>query len=166
MKQKRVVLAIRRQHVERVIAGWEKRLSQYPCPPDGIGSPRVEWIEKHKCAVLRWDWMALSSREIYDLVNVLELEMLAYELIVVGAGALDDVQYWRCPERSGEEFPIQLATRVEVRAIERVDHPKHHWQRNREAADATIGTVIKNDRTERQRRFKQEQAEYPDFTPC
>lgn len=110
MKNSRVVLAVEESLASTVIDEWGRRLEARPAPPPEIRNPRIE--EVGKCRVLRWEWMPLTEKDVYDLIGVCELLVCSYEMIVVGDRSLDDVQYWR----GARELPVQLMARVEVRA--------------------------------------------------
>ena len=110
MKNTRVVLAVDESLAATVVDEWVRRLEARPAPPLEIRNPRIE--EVGKCRVLRWEWMPLTEKDIYDLIGVCELLVCPYEMIVVGDRSLDDVQYWR----GAQELPVQLMARVEVKA--------------------------------------------------
>lgn len=110
MKNSRVVLAVEESLAGTVIDEWASRLEARPAPPPEIRKPRIE--EVGKCRVLRWEWMPLTEKDVYDLISVCELLVCPYEMIVIGDRSLDDVQYWH----GAQELPVQLTARVEVKA--------------------------------------------------
>lgn len=110
MKNSRVVLAVEKSLAGTVIDELASRLEARPAPPPEIRNPRIE--EVGKCRVLRWEWMPLTEKDVYDLISVCELLVCPYEMIVIGDRSLDDVQYWH----GAQELPVQLTARVEVKA--------------------------------------------------
>lgn len=110
MKNSRVVLAVEESLASTVIDEWARRLEARPAAPPEIRNPRIEEVGKY--CVLRWEWMPLTEKDIYDLISVCELLVCPYEIVVVGDRSLDDVQYWH----GAQELPVRLMARVEVKA--------------------------------------------------
>ena len=109
MRQFRVVLLAKGDDAVAIRGAWQAEVNK---------RGKLDLTRCHtqtidgKYAICRWDWMPLSSHDIYDLRNILESKNWGWQLIVIGDEAIGDVQEFICHPRF--KLPVHLEAHVTV----------------------------------------------------